>query len=1077
MKYYYRIFKHVFALMLAFLLGTQISFAQSRSITGVVSDESSGDPLIGATVIVKGTTVGTVTDLDGAYTLEASTGDVLVFSYTGYTAQEITVGVSDMIDVAMSQGVVIDEVVVTGYSTQRKRDIIGAVAVVKTDEMNQVTAASFLQKLEGRAAGLTVSTGGAPGARSTVRVRGISSFQNNDPLYIIDGVPVQDAFNNMINPSDIESMQVLKDPSTASIYGARANNGVIIITTKKGQAGQVKVNYNGYVGTQSPVKGMDDFLIQDPLDYAEVVRLSHVNGGLDVPTNIFGDPNNQSIPRYLWPNDGVNQTQSVDESSYSFPGNLIMPSSQGTNWWDEVFDPSIVHDHNLSVSGGNEFSTFNISAGYYDQDGTAKHTWWKRYSLRANSEFRAGKFTFGENFSIARSQNVDGGFGSQGEGSFIGQIIKMQPVIPVYDIGGATANPITNESRYFAGAKANDLGNGSNPIAVLFKDRNNTFTANRVLGNVFGQWEVIPGLAVRTSFGIQYDANKDKRFGFPTPENSEPSTVYSLTENNFENTNWTWTNTATYNRTFGENHNFTFLAGYEAIQNRNTFLEGSIAGWVTTDINAWYIQDALADPGTKQVFSNGGISSLASLFGKIDYAFQSKYYLSLTIRRDGSSAFGEENRYGVFPAISAGWRLSDEAFMANVGWLDDLKIRGGWGITGNQSIPAGRVFNQFGGSTTSSFYDITGSNSSLRSGFILTSLGNPGLKWEENISTNIGLDASLFAGRLTLVFDVYQRTVDGLLFNPALPATGGNAAPPFVNIGEMDNNGWDLTIGYRGNLGSELRFNTDLNIGHYKNEIISIDGVQDFFFGNFGGRLGNIIINQVGGEIGAFYGFKTDGLFQSQAEVDAHATQDGAAPGRLRFVDVNGDGVINLDDKTDIGSYHPDLTAGLGLGFNYKNFDANIFLFGSFGNDIFDIGKEFTIFRLFRTNVRTDVLTDSWSESNPGASIPRLDQNDQFSSAASDFYVEDASYIRAKNLTLGYTFPSDLLSRLGVSNLRIYLQAENLFTITDYSNIDPALPTIDRNENGVNVTDQSAGVDRGTYPANQIFMFGVNASF
>ncbi|MDH3650097.1 MAG: SusC/RagA family TonB-linked outer membrane protein, partial [Saprospiraceae bacterium] len=657
-------------------------------------------------------------------------------------------------------------------------------------------------------------------------------------------------------------------------------------------------------------------------------------------------------------------------------------------------------------------------------------------------------------------------FGSQGEGSFIGQIIKMQPVIPVYDIDG-----------YFAGAKANDLGNASNPIGILTKDKDNTFTANRVLGNVYGEYEIIPGLSVKTSFGIQYDANKDKRFGFPTPENSEPSTVFSLTENNFENTSWTWTNTATYNTTIGENHNLTVLGGYESIQNRNTFLQGAISGWVTTDINAWYIQDALADPGTKQVFSNGGISSLASLFGKVDYAFQSKYYASFTIRRDGSSAFGEANRYGVFPAVSAGWRISDEAFMQNIGWLDDLKVRGGWGITGNQSIPAGRVFDQFGGGTNSSFYDITGSNSSLAQGFILTSLGNPNLKWEENKSTNVGIDASLFAGQFTIVFDVYQRSVEGLLFNPLLPATSGNAQPPFVNVGKMENNGWDLTLGYRGNLTQDLRFNADLNLGHYKNEIISIDGVQDFFFGNFGGRLGNIIINQVGGEIGAFYGFKSDGLFESQADVDAHATQDGAAPGRLKFVDVNNDGVVNLDDKTDIGSYHPDLTAGLNLGFAYKNFDANIFLFGSFGNEIFDIGKEFTIFRLFRTNVRTDLLTDSWTESNTGASIPRLDQNDQFSSAASDFYVEDGSYVRAKNIQLGYTFPNSLLNKFGVSNFRIYLQAENLFTITDYSNIDPALPNINRDVNGVNVVDQSAGVDRGTYPANRIFMFGVNATF
>jgi TonB-linked SusC/RagA family outer membrane protein len=534
----------------------------------------------------------------------------------------------------------------------------------------------------------------------------------------------------------------------------------------------------------------------------------------------------------------------------------------------------------------------------------------------------------------------------------------------------------------------------------------------------------------------------------------------------------------TYNTTLSDDHNITALVGYESFQRKFTNFNGSISGWVTTDLNAWYIQDALADPGTKQVSSTGGISSLASLFGKIDYNYKNKYYLTGTVRRDGSSAFGEANRYGVFPAVSAGWRISDEAFMQNIGWLDDLKIRGGWGITGNQAIPAGRVFDQFGGATNSSFYDITGSNGSLASGYILTSLGNPNLKWEENVSTNVGLDASLFAGKLIFVFDVYKRTVDGLLFNPGLPATGGNAAPPFVNIGEMTNNGWDFTLGYKGTITQDLRFNVDLNLGHYKNEIISIDGVQDFFFGPTISRAGNLVRNYVGGEIGAFFGYKTDGIFQNQAEVDAHATQDGAAPGRFRFVDVNNDGKVDLNDKTDIGSYHPDLTAGLSLGFSYKNFDFNMFIFGSFGNEIYDIGKEFSIFRLFRTNVRTDLLTDSWTPERPNATIPRLDQNDQFSgNESSDYYVEDGSYVRAKNIQLGYTLPNTLLTKLGVSRLRLYLQAENLFTITGYSNIDPALPHINVDNNGVNVIDQSAGIDRGTYPANRIISFGVNASF
>jgi len=402
-------------------------------------------------------------------------------------------------------------------------------------------------------------------------------------------------------------------------------------------------------------------------------------------------------------------------------------------------------------------------------------------------------------------------------------------------------------------------------------------------------------------------------------------------------------------------------------------------------------------------------------------------------------------------------------------------LRFGWGITGNQDIPNGRTFDQFGGSTGGSFYDITGSNTGIKQGFILTSRGNPDLKWEQNQSTNIGFDAVFADGALEIVFDAYVRTVDDLLFSPQQPATAGNAGPPFVNIGKMENRGLDFSIGYNGNIGNDLGFNIDLNFGAYKNEILSIDGSQDFFFSGFGGRFGNIIRNEIGAPIGSFYGLEADGIFQSQAEVDAHPTQDGAEVGRIRFKDTNGDGTVNAEDRTLIGSYHPDFTGGLGIGLNYGNFDFNAFFFASVGNEIFDITKEFTIFRLFSTNVRADRLTDSWEPDNTGAQYPQLDQNDSFSSAYSSFYVEDGSYLRAKNITLGYTFPNGIIN--GMQGLRLYVSAQNLFTISGYSNIDPSLPAIDRVVNGVNVTDQTQGIDRGTYPTNRIISFGINANF
>ncbi len=1049
--------------LLLFGFAASFAYAQETTITGIVTSTEEG-PLPGVNVLIQGTGKGTVSDVEGNYSIVVPGPEaVLVFSSIGYITEAVTVGNQSKIDLVLAPDVTsLKEIVVTGYTSQRKADITGAVAVVDTKEMDKMTAASFVQKLDGRAAGVTVNNSGAPGGRNTVRIRGISSFTNNDPLYIIDGVPYEDAYNNWLNPHDIESIQILKDPSAASVYGARANNGVVIITTKKGQSGKAKVQLDVNIGVASPVNGYDKILIQDPLDYFEVMKRSFTNAGLTIPTNIYGDPNNPTIPKYIWPNDGVNQTNSVDESTYSFPDNLIMPSSTGTNWWDELIDPALVQDYNLSLSGGNDNAIFNVSLGYYNQDGTIKYNNWERMSLRANSEYKMGRFKFGENVAFSREVS-GGGMGNQGENTPIGQLIKMQPVVSVYDIGG-----------YFSGAKANTLGNGSNPVAQVFKGKDNKGTFQRLVGNVFGELDIIDGLKFRTSFGFSLFNSIYKGFSFATPENSEPTTETRLTERYRTNTSWTWTNTLTYNKTFADKHNLSVLAGYEAIDNTNNGMDGRISNFVTLDRNAWYIQDALADPGTKDVNSFGGLSSLTSVFAKVDYNFANKYYLSGTIRRDGSSRFGPNNAYGTFPAVSGGWRLSEEGFMSGATWLDDLKIRGGWGITGNQSISEGRVFNQYGGGTGNAFYDITGSNTNIVAGYRLTRIGNPDLKWEENRSTNIGIDAALFEGKLTFVLDWYQRDVDDLLYSPPIPATQGNASPPIVNIASMKNTGFDFSIGYNGTLGSEGTWGIDLNGGHYNNEIISIDGDADFFFSSGQGRQGAVSINKIGNPIGSFYGLVTDGIFANQGEVDNNPIQqDGAAPGRIRFKDVNGDGQITAADRDVIGNYHPDFTGGLNFDATWKNFDLTIFFFASIGNDIYDVTKEFTVFRLFNTNVRQDRLTDSWTPDNPNAKYPIIDENDQFSSTYSDFYVQDGSYLRLRNLQIGYNIPTSNW----FSNMRVYLQGQNLFTVTGYDGLDPALPSQSTSNAAGNTSDQTNGIAKGTYPSNKIFSIGINATF
>jgi TonB-linked SusC/RagA family outer membrane protein len=991
----------------------------------------------------------------------------------GYSTVAITVGDQSVVDAVLTADVTaLDEIVVTGYTAVRKRDITGAVAIVDVDQMNQISSANVLKKLDGRASGLTVHTNGQPGSRSTVRIRGVSSFADNDPLYIIDGVPFEGAQMNFLNPNDVESIQVLKDPSTASVYGARANNGVIVITTKKGQKGKARLNVDVSLGVATPVSGYSNVLIQDALDYHEIVKRSHENAGLPVPENIYGNPNSPSIPNYIWPNDGVSQTMTVDESTYSWPDNLIMPSSTGTDWWDEVFDPSLIQDYNIGMSGGTDNSTYNVSVQYFNQDGTMKHNYLERYSIRANTEFRFGRFSVGENLSYSRMNSVGGigtyGFGgSMGEGSVVHNIMLAQPVIPVHDIDG-----------YYASGKAVTLGNFTNPVRLAYYNKDNITTYNVMVGNVYAAVDIIEGLQFKSNLGFYIYSDLFKGFNFPTPENSEPSMVYRLDEDYDTRLEWTWTNTLNYVKTFGSDHNINVLLGYEAIDYKRNWLEAGMAGYVSTEPTAWYIADALGDPSTKTVFSYGEMNSLVSIFGKLDYNYAGKYYVSGTVRRDGSSKFGIDNRYGVFPAFSAGWRISEESFMSNLNWLSDLRIRGGWGITGNQNIPPGRTASQYGGDTGQTFYDITGSQSSLATGYRLTAIGNPDLKWEENVSANVGFDLSLLERRINVVFDVYKRTVDDLLYPPSLPAVGGQADPPIVNIGTMENSGFDFSVGYRSALTGDFQWEIELIGGHYKNEIVKIDGVQDFFYmdhGDVQGRGGAThVINQIGYPIGSFYALEQDGIFQSQAEVDAHPTQDGAAVGRFRFVDTNGDGTVNAADKTIIGSPHPDFTGGLNFSASWKDLDFSAFLYGSVGNDIFNMTKEFQVFRLFSSNVRQELLTESWTPDNTGGEYPRLDQNDKYSMAYSSYYVEDGSYLRLRNLQIGYTVPK----MAWFQSIRIYLQAQNLFTITGYSGLDPAMPAIStENDSGGEQSDMGLGTDWGPYPANRIFSIGINANF
>ena len=1055
------------SLLLMLTAGRSAQAQDERIIVSGTVKSAEGGPLSGVTVTVVGTDLRAVTGLNGRYVVNnAPAAGMLAFSIVGRSPVQTPISARTTIDVTMDRVAYLESVVTTGYTEQRRGDITGAVGSVPIETINRETSASVLQKLAAATPGVTVNSSGSPGGRSTVRIRGISSFQNNDPLYIVDGVPMEETYMNWLNPEDITSMQVLKDASAASIYGSRASNGVILIeTTKKGLVGPPRSTFRVRYGMSQPTRGYDDFLILNSLDYFKVVRASFQNAGQPTPINIYGDSLNPSVPKYIYPNNcgttGV--CNSLDPSTYSYPNNLIMPGSNGTNWWKAVFGTGKITDANLQVSGGGPDNTYGISFGLFDQAGTARYNEFKRGTVRANTEFRRNKLTFGENLAIG-VERAYGGLGDDGigEAGILGKNILMQPVVPVRDIAGN-----------FASGKANTLGNNTNPLKLAFDGRNNISKNNRVFGNVFAGYAVLPSLRLRSSIGFSVYQGSYQGFSGPTFENSEATTGNSISENQSNSNDWTWSNTATYAVTYGLS-TLNLLAGQEANAGTYRRIDGSLANLLNTGVVSRFIQDGLGDADTKNVSSSGNRYALLSIFGKADYNFGDRYIVSGTVRRDGSSRLGPANRYGTFPAFGLGWHISNESFLQDNKWVSDAMIRYGAGVTGNQQITPGRIVSQYNGNRGATFYDIGGSNTTILAGYRQTSLGNANLKWEEDKSQNIGTDLSLWNDNVSVVFDLYRRTTDNLLFDPRLPAAAGQVDPPIVNIGSMENKGFDMSVGHRGSW-----WDATLNGSHYTNKVTAITSDNDFFYGPVGLRFSpHPVINKVGSPIGSFYGYVAQGLFRDAADVAAHATQDGAKPGRMKFKDVNKDGRITDADQTTIGSPHPKFTGGLDMNARWHSFDIGATIFGSYGNKILDAQKQFYIFRNFSTNVRKDLLANSWTPTNLHAKYPRVDVSDTYSSQVSSFYVEDGSYTRLRSMVLGYTVSSDTpyLGR-SLSGTRLYLQGDNLFTITGYDGLDPALPAGNATGAAGDIRDQYRGIDQGAYPSNRVFSIGVSTTF
>ena len=937
------------------------ALAQEAQVSGTVTS-STGDRLPGVTVQVRGATATTTTDANGRYTIAAPNDGVLLFALIGYRGAARTIGGRSTIDIALESAIaVLDPVIVTGYTAQRRADITGAVGSVNVESAQEQTSTSVLQRLDGRVAGVTVDNSGSPGSRTTVRIRGVSSFQNNDPLYIVDGTPVQDTYLNWLNPNEIGSIQVLKDASAASIYGSRASNGVVIIETKKGRPGQRQVTLDVRTGVATPFRGMDDILETNTLNYFQVVKTAYRNAGLNVPRNIYGNDslgNNPSVPPFIWPNNcgpaGANAVCSnVDVSTYRYPNNLIMPGSAGTNWWKAVFGSGQFKDANLALSGGSDDNSYHVSFNFLDQQGTAAYNRLQRGGVRVNTTFNVGRTQVGENVSISRERKY-GGLDDDaiGEDNIIGKNIMQQPVVPVYDVAG-----------YFASGKAVGLSNLTNPLKIAFSGKDNINTNDRIFGNVFAGYDATRGLSLKTRFGFNLGQGSFHGYNATTPENSEVTDVNGINENYNLFTEWTWSNTLNYSRTLSQ-HNLNLLLGQEASKSTDRFEAGSCAKLLNTSLDSRYIQDALCDPTTKNVTSSGGRSALLSYFGKADYNYGERYYLDVTVRRDGSSRFGPTNRWGTFPAVGAGWRLTRESFFQHTPFSNAM-LRFGYGVTGNQQIPAGRIVSQFGGNRGDTFYDIGGTSTTIQPGFKQTAIGNTLLKWEEQRSMNVGLDLEFLQGRGTFSADWYRRNTNNLLFDPRTPATAGSAAPPIINIGKMRNTGIDFSVGYHNTIGQGTLWSVTFNGSHYKNKILQIDnlGTQSFT-GPVSLREQNPVINMIGNPIGAFYGLVADGYYKDSLDA-APFWNDGARPGRIKFKDLNGDGTISGADRTIIGSPHPDFTGGLDLAVRRGSWEVSATVFGTFGNKIFNAQKYWYVFRYFDTNVRSDLLANAVVLDNP----------------------------------------------------------------------------------------------------------------
>ncbi len=1001
------------------LLMAVIAQAQEITVSGTVLSGTDNEPLIGASVRCPATNAGTSTDIDGKFSIKAPRGADLTVTYIGY--EPMTVKAEPQVTVVMKDNAAaLDEIVVVGYTTQRKADLTGAVAVMNMKEPLSENSGNIMNSMAGKLPGVNVVPDAAPGGTGSIRVRGMSTANSsNDPLYIIDGVPTDNI--NCINPSDIETMQVLKDAASASIYGSRAANGVVIITTKQGKGDRMTINVNYAASAQTIAKRHK---MLDANQWGEAYWAASRNSNIKPSHVLYGSGDVPVLQQFV-------------------AGNPNFPTAN-TDWQDEVYRTAWTNNLTASIANNTEKGSVMLSLNYINQNGNIKDTFYERYSARINSRYDFNKYiTVGENLMVARWTNR--GMDVAGDRGIPFTAMSQHPALPVRGLNGEWTRPLS--------LIASDL---ANPVQLISNARDNDLSSWRILGNAYLEVKPIEGLSIKSNIGIEHS----QYFNVTLGRSVNPGDVNSVGSVYGQGDTWTWTNTANYVRTFAEKHHLGVLLGTEAIGYTFKDLNGSREGYAFEDKDFMQVG---AGTGTQKAGGGKTQWSVFSIFGKIDYNYADRYLASFTIRRDENSRFAKGFRAGVFPAFSLAWRPTQEEFFPHNEILTDLKIRYSWGQNGNANIPSlYPAYSTYIFNTENGAYDIDGTNSSTTSGITLASTGNPELKWETTYQNNIGLDMQFLNGAINLSADYYiKKTKDMLTIPPALDVAGANAAV-WLNTGDMKNNGWEITLGYNSPQYGDFSWNGSFNISQYKNELVTLNSRQKFIGGDQ--RL------MPGEPMGVYYGYVCDGIFQDAVQVANHATQPGAAPGRLIYRDLNGDGVIDDNDRCIIGDPNPDVSLGLNLAFKYKAFTLDMFFAGDFGFDIQNHMKRQLLSMTYgnlATNRGVDIL-NAWTPQNTSSDIPALSLTDDNNEARfSTYYVEDGSYMKMKYLKLSYSLPKKLIGKIGASNLDVYGQVENVFTITKYSGLDPEiLPG-----------EYGARIDNGAYPRPRTFTIGLNLQF